>query len=240
MRMLMALTERLEALLHLHVAPIGLTWSVTPPEGVPPFGRPLAAPAADGRTGRVPAGCVFWIHATETTFTTVAEDHGNCSVGAMTHGFAALEDVAGNDDVAALVGSGWVSMDDVPGIPTIPKGNPYLTYGPVRTLPMRPDVILLRLNAKQMMVLADGVPDLVVEGKPQCHILALAKESDVIAASVGCMLSRVRTGMPSTEMTCAIPTSRLADVVERLEQAAPADAAVARCAAADAARFAAL
>ena len=37
----------------------------------------MPAPTADGRTGRVPAGCVFWIRGAERSFTTVAEDHGN-------------------------------------------------------------------------------------------------------------------------------------------------------------------
>ena len=54
----------------------------------------MSEPAEDGRTGRVAAGCVFWIEAASKTFSTVAEDHGNCSVGRVTHGFAALEDVA--------------------------------------------------------------------------------------------------------------------------------------------------
>ena len=231
------LSTRLADLLHLHVPPIGLRWSASAPGGVAAFDQPMAAPAADGRTGRVAASCVFWMHAVDSVFTTVAEDHGNCSVGGMTHGFKELDEVSGNDDVAALLGSGWVSMEDVPGIPTIPKGDTYLTYGPVTAMPIEPDVLLIRLNGKQLMVLADGVPDLAFEGKPQCHILAMAKQSNVVAASVGCMLSRVRTGMPSTEVTCAIPTSRLAEVVDRLEQAAPADAAVARYAAEDATRF---
>ena len=46
------------------------------------------------------------------------------------------------------------------------------------------------------MVLSDAVPGLRIEGKPQCHIVAIAKEQGEVAASVGCALSRVRTGMP--------------------------------------------
>ena len=81
------------------------------------------------------------------------------------------------------------------------------------------------------MVLSDAIPGLRIEGKPQCHIVAIAKEQGEIAASVGCALSRVRTGMPATEMTCAIPAARLAEVVEAIERNAVADAAVARYAA---------
>jgi uncharacterized protein (DUF169 family) len=87
------------------------------------------------------------------------------------------------------------------------------------------------------MVLHDAVPNLRVEGKPQCHIVAIAKEEGVPAASVGCALSRVRTGMSAHEMTCAIPASRLPDVVDTIQRNAGADTAVARYAAVDAQRF---
>ena len=59
----------------------------------------------------------------------------------------------------------------------------------------------------------DAIPGLRIEGKPQCHIVAIAKEEGVPAASVGCALSRVRTGMPPTEMTCAIPARQLPGIV---------------------------
>jgi uncharacterized protein (DUF169 family) len=77
-----------------------------------------------------------------------------------------------------------------------------------------------------------------MEGKPQCHIIAIAKEQQQIAASVGCMLSRVRTGLPNSQMTCAIPAGRLSDVVSRLTVTSQADNAVAAYAAQDASRFA--
>ena len=81
----------------------------------------MPAPLPDGRTGRVPAGCVFWMKAAERTFATVAEDHGNCSVGSLTHGFKTLDEVAGNSDVAALLETGWVTMDVVPQIPVVTR-----------------------------------------------------------------------------------------------------------------------
>ena len=113
-----------------------------------------------------------------------------------------------------------------------------VTYGPLAETPVDPDVVFLRLDAKQLMVLCDAVPGVRIEGKPQCHIVAVAKEEDEIAVSVGCALSRVRTGMPTTEMTCAIPAARLRQVVEAIERNAVADAAVATYAAEDTLRFA--
>jgi uncharacterized protein (DUF169 family) len=198
----------------------------------------MPAPAADGRTGRVPAGCVFWIKGADRTFSTVADDHANCSVGSMTHGFKTLDEVAANGDVAALLETGWVTMDVVPSIPVVHERPGAVTYGPLAETPVDPDVVLLRVNGRQMMVLSDAMPGLRIEGKPQCHIVAVAKEEGVPAASVGCALSRVRTGMQPAEMTCAIPASSLADVLASIRRNAAADAAVAKYAADDARRFA--
>jgi uncharacterized protein (DUF169 family) len=232
------LSRSLTASLHLTTPPLAITFSSEVPEGVAPYDTRMPAATPDGRTGRVPAGCVFWMKAVDRTFSTVAADHGNCSVGSVTHGFATLDEVAGNSDLAVLLESGWVTMDMVPGIPVVTERPGAVTYGPLKDTPVDPDVILIRLNAKQLMVLADALPGLRVEGKPQCHIVAAAKEQGEVVASVGCMLSRTRTGMPSDEMTCAIPAAKLADVVARVDQTARTDAAVAGYAAQDAFRFA--
>jgi len=232
------LSARLSAALNLATAPIAITFSDAAPDGVAPFDRPLPAPLDDGRTGRVPAGCVFWNFATESTFSTVKADHGNCSVGSLTHGFVTLDEVAGNGDVAALLETGWVTMDVVPQIPVVTETPGAVTYGPLAESPIDPDVVLLRVNGKQLMVLSDAIPGLRIEGKPQCHIVAIAKEQGEIAASVGCALSRVRTGMPATEMTIAIPAGKVGEVIDAIERNAVADAAVARYASEDMQRFA--
>ena len=103
-----AAAGRLTATLHLSVAPIAITFSRTD-GGAPPLVDPVAPmpePTPDGRTGRVPAGCVFWVHALDRTFTTRPEDHGNCSVGSLTHGLIDLATAAQRADVGALVEAG--------------------------------------------------------------------------------------------------------------------------------------
>jgi uncharacterized protein (DUF169 family) len=233
-----ALASDLTDALHLGAPPLAITFSDAQLEGVARFDEPMPEPLADGRTGRVPAGCVFWMKAADRTFGTVAADHGNCSVGSLTHGFKTLDEVAGNGDVAALLETGWVTMDVVPQIPVVSEKPGAVTYGPLADTPVDPDVVFLRLTARQMMVLSDALPGLRIEGKPQCHIVAVAKEQGEPAASVGCALSRVRTGMPPTEMTCAIPASQLADTVASIRRNSVADNAVAQYAAEDARRFA--
>ena len=90
-----ALAEELTQILTLTTPPLAISFSKQAPKGVAALGGEMPAATADGRTGRVPAGCVFWVKAQTATFTTVAEDHGNCSVGCVTHGLMSLEEAAG-------------------------------------------------------------------------------------------------------------------------------------------------
>jgi uncharacterized protein (DUF169 family) len=232
-----ASAQRLTEALELAAPPIAITFSQRAPDGVAPFDEPMPEPTSDGRTGRVPAGCVFWMKGTTATFSTVAADHGNCSVGSLTHGFATIDEIADRSDVAALLETGWVTLDVVPQIPVVRERPGAVTYGPLASTPIDPDVVLIRLTGKQLMVLHDAVPEMHLEGKPQCHIIAIAKERGEVAASVGCALSRVRTGMPAREMTCAIPATRLDEVLDALATTTAADSAVAGYALEDARRF---
>ena len=182
---------------------------------------------------------MFWIRAEKDSFATQPEDHGNCSVGSLTHGLLPLAEAATRGDVGALVESGWVTPEAFPTIPTVQQPPGSIVYGPLAEAPVPPDVVFLRLTAKQAMVLSDALPGLRFEGKPQCHIIPIAKEQGEVAASVGCMLSRVRTGLGNGELTCAVPASKLGEVIEKLRGTCAADGRVAAYAADDARRFSA-
>ena len=80
----------------------------------------MPAPTPDGRTGRVAAGCVFWMHAPERTFSTAPADHANCSVGSYTHGLLSLEEAATHADIGALV---EVRLGDAGRVPDDSGGN---------------------------------------------------------------------------------------------------------------------
>jgi uncharacterized protein (DUF169 family) len=231
------LAEDLVKSLGLQNPPLAIHFSQAPLPGIEPYDDDMPEPAADGRTGRVPAGCVFWMKATGRTFSTVAEDHANCSVGSVTHGFRSLEEVGEMSDVGTLVGAGWVAPEMFPAIPVVKQRYRYVSYGPLQESEGTPDVVFLRVNAKQAMTISDAFPGMRFEGKPQCHIIAIAKEQQEMAISVGCMLSRVRTGMPNTEMTCAIPGARLDEVVQQIKTTTVIDGTVANYASEDTRRF---
>ncbi|MDA1095617.1 MAG: DUF169 domain-containing protein [Acidobacteria bacterium] len=169
-----ALATRLQVGLGLAAAPIAITFTASSPAGVPAFDKAMPEPMGDGRTGRVSAGCVFWMESVDRTFATVAEDHANCSVGSVTHGFKTLADVAHNEDVAALLECNWVTEAAIPTIPVVIERPGAVIYGPLAETPTDPDVALLRITGRQLMVLHDAFPNLRIEGKPQCHIIAIA------------------------------------------------------------------
>jgi uncharacterized protein (DUF169 family) len=227
----------LQEFLGLAVPPVAIAFISHVPAGIERIQRTTPPRTADGRTGAVAASCVFWIEGTRGVFATEAEDHGNCSVGSLTHGFKTMEEIAQNADVAALCETGWVTPEAVAKVAVVREKPTSIVYGPLRDMPVEPSVILLRLNGKQQMLLHDAWRGLRFEGKPQCHIIPIAKESGELAVSVGCMLSRVRTGMSNNEVTCAIPASRMSLLIERLRAARAADNAVAAYAAEDSKRF---
>ena len=224
-------------LLSLSDSPVAISFGNEVVPDIPSFKSDYPPPTADGRTGAVSAGCVFWMEAETKTFATVPADHGNCSVGCLTHGLKSLDEVAGNADVQAVCDAGWVSSEIFPSIPVVKTKSEFICYGPLSETIIVPDIILLRVIPKQVMQIQSAVRHLRFEGKPQCHVVALAKEQGEIVVSTGCMLSRARTGMSNNEMTCAVPESRLEELLLSLRKVCESDLAVAGYAANDSHRF---
>jgi uncharacterized protein (DUF169 family) len=229
--------SKITELLGLEHSPIAITFhDVAPVNGAPYYDKPMSAPTEDGRAGRAAAPCVFWMEAQQSTFHTAPQDHGNCSVGRFTHGLADAGDIIDKSDVGALLDVGWVTMEAFAGVAALSRRPAAITYGPVSEAKTIPDVVLLRLRPRQMMEVADAIA-VEFSGKPQCQILPRAADQGVIAASMGCALSRARTGMDDDELTCAVPSTRLTELADALEAVVRADRAVVDYAEADKRRF---
>ncbi len=229
--------NQIREMLGLSHSPIAITFCDDVPEGISNYGGTYPEPTADGRTGAVAAGCVFWTEASTETFVTIPADHANCSVGSLTHGLISLDEAATKADVAAVCEAKWVDPEIFPHIPTVQKKYSAIVYGPLAETALEPDIVLLRLNAKQAMQLHSALPSIRFEGKPQCHIVPISLEQNEAAISVGCMLSRVRTGFSNSEMTCTIPYEQISNLVDALHAVCSADRSVAAYASQDAARF---
>ena len=97
------------------------------------------------------------------------DDH-KCSVGRYTHGLAEAADILDQEDVAALLDVGWVTMEAFAGVAQLRKRPRAISYGPLVETTDLPDVALLRVSPRQMMEISDAVP-VSFSGKPQCQIL---------------------------------------------------------------------
>jgi uncharacterized protein (DUF169 family) len=215
-----ALAAELTRILELDHPPVAVTFhDQEPPEG----SRSRPAPE--------PAGCCFWAKAEHHRLHTTAADHAHCSVGSYTHGLISLSDAAAGQDTAALVASGWVTEADLARAPSVPIAPAAITYEPLDEAEDA-DVVLVRIAASSLMSLQGACPELSMVTKPQCQIVPLALQG-TIAVSPGCAVSRVRTGLPADELTCAFPARELAGVVARIERSMAADAAVSAYADAD-------
>jgi uncharacterized protein (DUF169 family) len=203
----------LTALLQLKSAPVAVTFLDAPPENTPHVS------AAE------PAGCGYWRRAAAgEVFFTVADDHKHCPVGAHTHNvpLSPAEEGELMGLVQTMVGLSYLRMEEVPHIPRRNSPLKVAVYAPLGASPVAPDVVLVRGNARQLMLLAEAAQSAGVVGagpamgRPTCAVLPEAINTARTAASFGCVGNRVYTGAAETEAYFAIPGQHLSAVEKSL------------------------
>jgi uncharacterized protein (DUF169 family) len=203
----------LEALLGLTSPPVAITFSDEPPAGT--------AHVAAGE----PAGCGYWRRAAAgEVFYTNVDDHKRCPVGAHTHNvpLSAEEQQELMGLVGTMVGLEYIRMEEVPSIPTRKTPMRVATYAPLGQSPTPPDVVLVRGNARQLMLLAEAAQLAGVAGsgatmgRPTCAVLPEAINSAATAASFGCIGNRVYTGAGENDAYFAIPGAKLGALEAKL------------------------
>jgi uncharacterized protein (DUF169 family) len=215
----------LEALLGLSSSAVAITFSDTPPQGV-------ARVAATE-----PAGCGYWRRAAAgEVFYTSADDHKRCPVGAHTHNVplseAEQQELMGL--VGTMVGLEYIRLEEVPSIPTRRTPLRHATYAPLAKAPAAPDVVLVRGNARQLMLLAEAAQLAGIAskgatmGRPTCAVLPQAINTAETAASFGCVGNRVYTGAGENDAYFAIPGSKLRVLEDKLATIVRANEALER------------
>lgn len=173
-----------------------------------------------------PSSCSYWKLAAEgKTFYTNSPDHLNCTIGAYTHGVEMppekgkeLESMLGE-----MVKLNYIRMEEVPGIPRRTDAFGVAIYSPLSDAPFEPDVVLVRGNARQIMLLAEAAKaaniehDTMTMGRPTCAMIPAAIQSERGVSSFGCVGNRVYTGIPDDELYLTIPGSKVAEVIDKLE-----------------------
>lgn len=209
----------LASLLELSLPPVAIAFVDAPPQGIP------HVPAAE------PAGCGYWRRAAAgEVFFTVADDHKGCPVGAHTHNvpLSPAEHQALMGLVQTMVNLSYLKMEEVPQIPTRTTPLTVAVYAPLGAAPMPPDVVLVRGNARQLMLLAEAAQaagvsgDTATMGRPTCAVVPQAINSARTAASFGCVGNRVYTGVAEGDLYAAVPGPdlvRLADATATISAA---------------------
>jgi uncharacterized protein (DUF169 family) len=202
--------------------PIAISFSDQPPAGISRW-----AGAA------VPAGCAFWSRARAgEAFYTEPPDHYNCAVGAHTHGLALPAELGPQlmNTVGFMVDSGYLKMEEVPGIPVLPAAPRYISYAPAGTATFAPDVVLFAAPPASVMLLYEaalragaGTAPTPAIGRPACAVLALTAGTGAATLSFGCRGNRTFTGLSDHELYFAIPGRHWTTFQQALAEIAAAD-----------------
>jgi uncharacterized protein (DUF169 family) len=198
--------------LSLSRRPVAVTFRETAPAEVAAF------------SGTEPSGCSFWrLAGAGRIFYTVPGDHYNCPIGSHTHAIplpapraAELEQTLG-----LMVKIGYLRVEEVLGIPVLPKTPGTVVYAPLGDTPVDPDVVLVAGRPGRLMLLLEAAgragvatqPGLL--GRPTCMALPAALAGSAIA-STGCIGNRVYTDLGDDELYVAIPGRDLARVAAEL------------------------
>jgi uncharacterized protein (DUF169 family) len=204
--------------------------------------RPVAvafresAPAGVARfAGVEPSGCSFWrVAAAGRAFYTVASDHHNCPIGGYTHNIPLPAERAQEleQTLGLMAGLGYVRMEEVPGIPRLPKTPGAVVYAPLGDTPVDPDVVLVAGPPGRVMLLLEAAgragvatqPGLL--GRPTCMALPAALGGGAVA-STGCIGNRVYTDLGDDELYVVVAGRDLPRVAAELATITSANAALA-------------
>lgn len=187
-------------------------------------------------SGLSPAGCRFWQEATTRVFATVPRDHDLCSIGVYTHhlGVSGAIETDLQDALKVFGDLGYVRPADMPFIPVLDREPKVVVYGPLASLPVPPDVVLLFVKADQTLILTEasqqlenGLPPAL--GRPACAIVPQAFNTGRTALSLGCCGARAYLDVLTPDVALyAIPGSKLEAFTERVAALAKANSVLTR------------
>ena len=206
--------DKLQELLRLRLPPVAIAFRPTAPPGVPRI------------NGAAPAGCSYWKLAAEgRVFYTESADHYNCPVGAHTHGIDLPAEK--QEELQGLMGTmlelEYFREAEIPNIPRRAEHFGVAIYSPWAQAPCDADVVLVRANAKQLMLLAEaaraaGIGDTgELMGRPTCAMIPATLQHGRATFSLGSIGNRVYTGLADDELYAAIPGCRMDEVLKHLD-----------------------
>jgi uncharacterized protein (DUF169 family) len=203
--------------------------------------RPVAvafrdqAPAGIARLeGTQPSGCSFWrLAASGRAFYTLPEDHYNCPIGSYTHNMPLPKEREQelSQTLSLMNEIGYIRMEEVPGVPQLPKMPPVTIYAPLGDASFDADVIVLAGKPGRLMLLHEAalrasknVQPLL--GRPTCMAIP-ASLGGGVASSFGCIGNRIYTDMGDDEFYTVVSGQDARAIVSELATITAANATLA-------------
>ena len=217
------MSEQLQELLSLETTPVAVTFHDAQPDDV-------------SRVEKVEAsGCTYWRRAAEgKTFYTEASDHYNCPIGCYTHNVelpdAQMEEL--ENTLGLMEELGYITMEEVPGIPTQETRFKSAVYAPLADATGTPDVVIISGTPRQMMFLTEAATaagigtENGVMGRPTCAVVPAVIQGGRSVSSLGCIGNRVYTALSDDDFYFAFPGKHIDTLVEKLEMIVNANRAL--------------
>jgi uncharacterized protein (DUF169 family) len=213
------ISRSLVASLSLRQEPVAISFSETIPSDVPAY------------HGRVAAGCRFWEEAATRTFATSAADHTLCSIGVYTHNLepSATHHTDLHDALNVFNQLGYLTSDDLPGIPVLKARPNYVIYSPLSDVKSTPQVVLLFVDANQTLILTEATSQVEREnapamGRPACAVVPQVINTGRASLSLGCCGARAYLdSLDADTAIFAIPAEKLDLYSSRIESLAKAN-----------------
>jgi uncharacterized protein (DUF169 family) len=132
--------------------------------------------------------------------------------------------------IGTMIGLEYLAAAEIPKIPTRKTPFRYAVYAPIDRAPMPPDLLLLRGDVRQLMLVAETTQSLNLgssgptAGRPTCAVLPETLNTARASSSFGCVGNRVYTGTSDGEGYYAIPGAQLPAIEARLATVVRANA----------------
>lgn len=125
--------------------------------------------------------------------------------------------------LSQMIGLNYLRETKILHIPHREQAFAFAAYAPFKDSPFEPEIVLIRGNAKHLMLLTEAIARAGVGAdsmimRPTCTVLPQVLQTGQANSSLGCIGNRVYTGLGDDELYGAIPGARVEQVVAELEK----------------------
>ena len=209
--------------LHLDRPPVAIAFLEAAPDGV------------EKLAGAQPSSCSFWrLAAAGRTFYTVPEDHHNCPIGSYTLNIPlpASREPELMQMLSLMADIGYIRMEEVPGVPRLPRTPGVVVYSPLADAPVPPAAIIVSGRPAQIMLLQEAAiraqqTTAPMLGRPTCMAIPAVSGNTAMVSSLGCVGNRVYTGLTDDAFYAVISGTAMQPILAELGTIVAANATLA-------------